>query len=72
MRDIRIDFPRPRDSPCKVERAREGSLTLGPREAIRGPAERVPICAQERVLLLHPKPRVLVAHHVHDAFTGVS
>lgn len=72
MWDIHIDLPRPRDSPCKAERVREGSLTLGPRKAIGGPAERVPICAQERVLLLHPKPRVLVAHHVHDALTGVS
>lgn len=47
-------------------------LTLWPREAVGGPAEWMSIRAQERVLLLHPEPRVVVLHHAHDLFAGVA
>lgn len=40
-------------------------LTLWSRETIRRPAKWVSIRAQDGVLLLHAKPRVLVCDHVH-------
>lgn len=45
--------------------------TLGSREAIGRPAKRMTICSQKGVLLLHPKPGVLVGHHIHNPPTGV-
>lgn len=44
-------------------------LTLWSRETIRRPAERVSVCAQDGVLLLHAEPRMLVLHHFHNFFT---
>ena len=48
------------------------TLTLWTWEAVGGPAEGVSICAKDRVLLLHTKPRDAVIHHGHDLFTGVA
>jgi hypothetical protein len=60
------------DSKHSREEQGHPRLTLGPREAVGRPTKRVPICAHESIFLLHSKPRVLVAHHVHYPFTGVS
>ena len=49
-----------------------GSRTLGPGEAVGGPAERMPVSAQDGVLLFHTKPWVLVSYHSHDLFTGLT
>lgn len=40
-------------------------FTLWPRETVGWPAKRMSICAQNGVLLLHAKPRMLLIHHVH-------
>lgn len=44
-------------------------LTLWSRETIRWPAERVAVCAQDGILLLHAKPGMLVLHHLHHLLT---
>lgn len=45
--------------------------TLRSREAVGRPTKRVPVCAYESIFLLHSKPGVVIAHHVHYAFTGM-
>lgn len=50
----------------------EQTLTLWAWEAVGRPAEGMSICAQDGVLLLHPKPGVLVLHRPHDLVTAAS
>lgn len=55
-----------------MQRAKSLKLTLRTREAIGGPAEGMAICAQEGILLLHSKPRVVIFHHAHNLLTAVT
>lgn len=48
------------------------TLTLWTWEAVGRPAVGMSVHSQERVLLLHTEPRVIILHHAHDLSTGVA